>query len=259
MRSAGSSGPGVSRRPARGTTRPIVISRDLSAAAFFPDRTATVVATTMDFYWPAGTQTAAAGNYFSVYPNSCFQPFGTNYQITAAPGSAFANHATLVQGDALTNGPMGISSLAILYTNYRVRKYRFEITVVPQSSTDTCRLVVVSMGGEEIPTAAGESLRIMESQPYAMSKTCAVSVVGGPGNNNTLNYYGEPAKDLGKKTYEYMALPDTLIGATPAAGVLDSIGVFTQQLNGANNAGVVTCQIKLYQYAEFYDLVQQIN
>lgn len=252
------------RKPARGSTRPLVISRNLRTNAWLPERMETVLTQSVDMYWGIGAMTAAAGNFFNLMV-SCQTPFtGTTYGMGTIPGPTFAANMSPVQGSTLLASPMGWVSLSGLYTNYRVKRYRLEITVMPQSASDSTRLVVFPIGGEQIPSAAAASvnLRVLEAQPYARAKTCTSGTVASDGGSNTIVYYGDVAKDLGKSHQDYMGLPDVAIGTTTAAipaSLQDFIGVFAQQLNGANNVGVVTCQVKLSQDIEFYELIQPIN
>lgn len=228
-----------------------------------PDRLETVVCTSIEGFFPAGVLTAASGNYFSFVANSISSPFnnGVTYPLTAVPAPAYAAHATLINGCVIGESPIGVNSFGQLYTNYRVVRYRLELTFVPASQADTVRIVVNSFGGEEIPSSSAGSvnLKVMEAQPFARSKTFAGSMTAGPGSTNSLFIVGQPHKDLGKTFAEYLALPDTALATTPAVGVLDYVGVFIQELNGSNNAGSCSIQMKLTQDVIFYDLIQQIS
>jgi hypothetical protein len=98
----------------------------------------------------------------------------------------------------------------------------------------------------------------MEGQPFAKAKTVAAATVSD-GGNNTLVLTGNCAADLGKTPTQYEDGVDIPIGAAPAAGYFDAVGIFLQQLNGANNIATVTMQIRLVQEVTFYDLIQPIN
>lgn len=254
-------------RPPRGTSYPLVFTRNLSGNSFFPDKFGTVVVTTLHGYWAAGAMTAAAGNYFTLLANGIFSPFGAGtYFFTTGTGTAtFASNGTLIQGESINVSPMGYTSLfSSLYNYYRVYKYKIEISIVPQSAADGIRLVVVPLGAEEIPSPAAGSvnLRVLEQQPCARAKNCFSGVTVGSsavGGSNTIIIEGYCNNDLGLTYAQYKDLPMTGIGNNPTTSIQDWIGFYAQQLNGSNNASPVTCEIKLSQYVEFSDINQPLN
>ena len=253
-------------RARRGTVpnnRTMVVSRNLKTNSFLPNRIECVMCTVGDFYYPVASMTAAAGNFFNIAPNSRTPLQGNTYQITTGTGTAtYANNASVAQGTAIANTPIGWTQYSTLYNNYRVKKYRVEITFLPQNVSDSVRLIVFPLGGESIPsaTAGNVNTRVFEAQPGAKAITCAVSTAASPSMCNTIVYYGDCAKDLGKTMVDYMGLADTASSAAPATGgTVDYLGVFLQQLNGSNNASVCSLQIKITQDIVWYDLVQEIN
>lgn len=247
-------------RPTRGYSRPLVVSRNVRTAAILPERLETTMSCNQSVYWPAGRMTAAAGNYFSIYANSPTNPFYTpTFNLNTGTGSySFGNNAVFVQGTNITQSCIGWSTLAALYANYRVVKYRIEITAQAASAADVYRVVAVALGQEEYPSSAAASmdLRVMESQPFSKCMTVSSSDTGG---NSTIVLEGYPYRDLGLTKEAYMGLPVTSVGGFPTAGVADYIGVFTQALTGTNNAAICSMQIKCTYDVVFTDLVNQIN
>ena len=258
-RSAGSVRAGGVSKPARGNTRPIVISRNLRSNCILPDRVVTCLTNTLDMYWTVGAMTAAAGNYADIMVNSLTPWTNCTYPVTDFPAPTYAFAAVPIQGASGVQTPMGYTFYATNYTNYRVLRYTLEITATSQNTGDTFRIVAFPMGEEEIPSAAAGNvnLKVLESQPYAKAKniTSGVAPPGGP----ILQLKGTPYNDLGKTRDQYLGEPDTLVSGVPAAGVRDFVGVFCQQLNGANNTSVCTVQFKLMQEIMFYDAIQQFN
>jgi len=241
--------------------RTLVVSRNLNTNSFLPNRIECVMCTVLDAYWAAGTMTAAAGNYFNLFPNARTPMSGNTYTVTAGVGTAtYASNALLLQGSQLANTPIGWSAYSGLYANYRVKRYRLEITVIPQNAQDATRLIVFPLGDEAIPsaTAGNVNTRVLEAQPGAKAMTVAAGV-SGTRSTNSMVIYGDVAKDLGKTTVDYMGLADTAVGSAPAAGTSDYIGVYLQQLNGANNTAVVSIQLRISQDIVFYDLSQEFN
>lgn len=253
---------GGAKRGNRGNNQAVRLSRSLDSHVVFPDQIETTLTTTMDFYWPAGRMTAAAGNYFDVWVNNIIAPFNNSYPATLAPGVAYASNAVLVQGYSIANNPIGLTALQGIYTNYRVFQYKLEITVTPTTNTDSCRLVCIPLGSEEIPSAAAANvdLRVMEAQPYSLSKTCGSGMIAGPGVNNTLVISGAPYKDLGITREVYAGSGyQTPVTTSPALTIASFVGVFLQQLNGANNTQAVLCQCKLTQVVRFEELDAPIS
>jgi hypothetical protein len=138
--------------------------------------------------------------------------------------------------------------------------YKVVVTVNPAQAADTCRLVVLPMGGEEIPsTSAGSvNLRVLEEQPYALATTCSSGVASGPTISNTLTLSGCPYKDLGLTRQQYYDAPPTSVASQPAASIEDFVGIYLQQLNGTGNGQALSVQIKLEQICQFSDLLQQV-
>lgn len=229
-----------------------------SAKAPFPERYTTTLVNSINGYFPVGTLTAAAGNYMSILVNAVSTPFNSaTYQMTSAPGVAYAFHASLVQGSSIGNLPMGYSALAALYVNYKVLSYSLKVTFMPQNVADTTEMVVLPVGLEEIPfsAAASVNLRVMASQPRSVTRVCEVSV---PGESNTVRLSQKMHHLVGQRAQQYLDLPPTAIGSNPSAGSQANVGIFLQQVNGANNATVATIAIELIQVVEFTDYLNPI-
>lgn len=205
--------------------------------------------------------TAAAGNYFSIMVNSVINPFYTTQNLTNTTATySYSNYGTLVQGTSSTQSPIGYSSIAQLYTNYRVVKYRLEITANAATAADIFRVVASALGQEEQPsTAAGSmNLRVLEGQPFSKAMTVS-SAAGMTNGTNTIVLEGYPYQDMGKTKADYMGEASTPVGSFPDASIRDYVGVFSQPLTGTNNAGICSMQLKLIQDVVFYDLVNQVN
>jgi len=241
-------------------SRPVRLNRSMLSHTVLPDSISTSVSTVLDGYWSAGRMTAAAGNYMSVYLNKLPSPFSTPvFQATLNTVTyAYGNNATLVQGFNIADSPITFNQLGQLYTKYVVKKYRLEVTVLPNITNDDCRVVAFPVGEEEIPStsAAFTNLKVLESQPYALATT-ATTGLGSTGTSNRLVLEGYPWNDVGISKAQYMADQNLLSANIPAN--VDFAGLFFQQLNGANNTQTVTFQMKLVQEVELYDLQAQIN
>lgn len=251
---------GGAKRGDRGNSQAIVLSRNPNSHVVFPNQVEVTLETPMEFYWPAGTMTSAAGNYMAVKLNSIIQPFNpATYPFSLIPGATFACNASAVQGFAANNGPLWQTTYQNLYARYIVVKYKLEITVVPGQAADMTRVVTIPLGGTEIVSgvAANVNCRVFEAQAYALAKTCSSATVAGAGNNNTLVLSGAPYKDLGLTRDQYfdaISQYGALIASSPSQ--LAYGGVFFQQLNGSNNGAACTCQCKLTQTVRFMDLVE---
>lgn len=237
------------------TSKPVVFSRNISSKAFFPEKLVTVLQTSASFYYVAGRMTAAAGNYYTLNMTSLNGVMQVpTYSITSGTGGfAFGNNATYVQGSAYNDRPIGYTSFGSIYGNYRVTKYKVTIMLQPAASGDTSVLSVVPLGGEEIPSgvAGNVDVRVMESQPYSKTKVVTFTAASSA---QTIVLTGYPWRDLGLTRQQYMDYPPTLIASTPASAICDYVGVFAQQLNGANNGSTVVSNITVSQEIEFSGL-----
>lgn len=227
-----------------------------SAQAVFPERFVTTLTSTLNLYWVAGRMTAAAGNYFSLPINNIVTPFnGPTYNILSAPGPTYACNAQLINGGSVTQTSMGYTSLAQLYTNYRVLSYRVKLVGMPTAASDMFQLVAVPLGFEEIPSASAGSVnvRVLASQPRAKSLVCEPGV---PASQNTVILSGEMWNLVGQRKELWLDQAPTALGAGPAATAF--IGVFLQELNGANNVGTCTLMVQIETLVEFTDLLNPI-
>lgn len=194
----------------------------------------------------------------SVLVNGLGSPYNSaTYQMTTAPGVAYAFHASLVQGDTLAQTAMGYSALAALYVNYKVLSYSLKVTFMPQNVSDTTEMVVLPVGLEEIPfsAAASVNLRVMAAQPRSKSRVCEVSV---PAVANTVVLSQEMHNLVGQRRQQYLDLPPIPVGNNPAAGSQAYVGIFLQQVNGSNSVAVCTIAIELTQVVEFTDYLNPI-
>jgi len=229
----------------------------MSRKMFLPERYITEFSNTLNVYQAAGRSTAAAGNYTDMVLNSIVYMFNPpSYPATLAPGPAYAFNAAVVQGNLITQGPIGYVNFVGLYTKYKVHKFRVAITVIPANSADCTSVTFAPLGAEEIPSAAAGSVNthVMESQPNAVTKV--VNAFSSP-QQNTLVYEGFPWDFLGVRKEQYLdQAPDAISGfpATPVYG-----GLFLQQLMGSNNAAAIATQITITQVVELSDLVNPIN
>lgn len=252
------------KRGSRGNSQAIRLYNTIGSGTVFPNCVEVDFTTTLCGYIPANAATALRGNYMSVYLNGIVGPFNTpTFPFTLTTASySFAMAGQLVQGYNITSNPLGFTACQGLYTNFRVMRYRLEVTVNPASGSDTTRLVVLPLGQEEIPSASASNvdLRVIEEQPYALSCTCASAVPSGPGSNNTLVLSGTPYKDLGLTRDQYMASGyQTSLGSQPNPSIADFAGIFLQQLNGSANSAPLVVSIKLQQIVRLEDLIQQVS
>lgn len=225
--------------------------------AVFPERYITTLTSTLNLYWAPGRLTAAAGNYFSLPINNIVTPFnGPTYNIISAPGPTYACNAQLVNGGSVTQASMGYSSLAALYTNYRVLSYKLTLVGMPTAASDMFQLVAVPIGFEEIPSAsaANVNVRVLASQPRAKSIVCEPGV---PAASNTVVLTGDLWNLVGQRKEMWLDQPPTALGAGPSSTAF--LGVFIQELNGANNVGTCTLMVMVETLVEFTDLLNPIN
>lgn len=243
--------------------RVVRVSRQLGSNTVLPERLENSVVTTMDMYYPAGRLTAAAGNYFAVMVNSIASPFNVpTFTATLTTASySFANYANLIQGNSITDSPMGYSTMGGLYTKYAVLRYRLEVTAIPGSTTDAARMVVLPIGNEEIPSTGASSvnLRVLEEQPFALATTVASATDVGPASGNTLVLSGCPYKDLGVDRSTYLSDATVSMNSQPATAYRSYAGIFLQELNGSNSTVAFSLQVKLTQIVQWSDLIQQVN
>lgn len=243
-------------RGSRGNTRAIKLYNSAGSGVVFPDRVEVNCVTTLCGYIAAASNRSTTGNYMSVMVNSIASPFSTTYSFTTTTASyTYAFSGTLAQGYAITNNPMMFGDISTLYSKYVVVGYKIEVTVNPSSTGDPLRMTLGAYGTEQIPSSAAGNvnLRVLEAQPYTLSKTCANAVIGGPGVNNTLVLSGAPYKDMGYTREQYM---DNLTAVTNQPTLSDYVGLFLQPLNGTSNSSPVNVSIKLSQIVLLSDLVQ---
>jgi len=238
-------------RPALGSSRPVIFTRNLSSNAFFPDKFATVVCTSMQGFIGTANATLSLGNYMSVNVNSIFQPFNTAYPMTGNIALNPSFHATLNQGFFINDSPIGYTLLASLYNNYRVMNYELEITTQPQATNDVVRACMIPLGADQIPSVAlaNINLNVLESQPYTIATTC---VANSPSTSNTLTIKGDVWRDLGLSYAQYYAGTNPVTGP-PSSALSDYVGYYLQAMS-SNNAQPVAVTAKLRQYIIFSDL-----
>jgi len=223
---------------------------------FLPERYVTTFTNSLNCYLAAGRSTAAAGNYTNFVLNSIVYQFNSGYPVTLAPGSTFAFNAALVQGCAITQGPIGYTNFAALYEKYKVHKFKITATVIPSNVADATSMTLLPIGAEQIPSAAAGSVntRVFESQPSAVTKVC---IPFGPPSANTVTIEGFPWDYLGVRKEQYLDEAPDAIGVFPATPCYG--GLFLQQLMGSNNSTAISVHITIEQVVELCDLVNPIN
>jgi hypothetical protein len=223
---------------------------------FLPERYVTEFSNTLNVYIAAGRSTAAAGNYMDMVVNTLNSQFNATYAATVAPGATYSFWGTLVQGNVISQAPIGYTNFAGLYTKFKVHKFRVVVTVQPANSADTSSVVLAPLGAEEIPSTGAGSVNthVMESQPSAVSKICQAFTCP---RENTLTIEHNCWDYLGMRKEQYLDQPPDAIGGYPATPIF--AGLFLQQLNGTNNAAAVVVQITIQQVVELCDLVNPIN
>lgn len=225
---------------------------------FLPERYVTTFTNTLNVYLPAGTSTAAAGNYTDICVNSLTGQYNVTYPTTSAPGAAYAFHGSLVQGDSVAQTPLGYVSFVSMYTNYKVLRFKLSAMVQPTLTSDAAALVLIPLGNEEIPSSAAGStnLKIMSSQPNAVNK---VAYAFSSAAANTIVLEHNVWDILGQRKEQYMDQSPTPIASLPGNSQIAFAGLFVQQLNGANNTGSIIVQLQLEQIVELSDLIQPLN
>jgi len=228
----------------------------MTSHAVFPERYVTTLSSVLNCYWAPARLTAAAGNYFSLPISNVVTPFNGPLGITLAPGATYASNASLVQGCSVTQNYMGYSSIATLYTNYKVMSYRVKLTAIPQNVQDTLELVILPVGFEEIPSTSAGSVntRVLAAQPFCKTNVCEATVAA---KYNSVTLVGNCWNMAGQRKEMYIDQPPTAVGAGPAAPLF--VGVFLQQVNGTNNVATVTMAIEIEVLVEFTDLLNPIN
>lgn len=223
---------------------------------FLPERYVTEFSNTMNVYIAAGRSTAAAGNYLDMVVNSLASQFNATYSAVAAPGPAYSFWGSLVQGNAITQAPIGYTNFVGLYTKYKVHKFRVSVTVQPSNSADITAVVLAPLGAEEIPSTGAGSVNthVMESQPSAVSK---IAVAFAPARENTVVIEHNCWDFLGMRKEQYLDQAPNAIGGYPATPMF--AGLYLQQLNGSANAAALAVQITIQQVVELCDLVSPIN
>jgi hypothetical protein len=223
---------------------------------FLPERYVTEFSNVMNVYIPAGRSTAAAGNYMDVVTNSLSSQFNATYTAVTAPGAAYSFWGTLVQGNTITQAPIGYTNFAGLYLRYRVHSFRITVTVMPANSADVTAVVLAPLGNEEIPSAGAASVNthVMMSQPSSVMKIC--TPFADP-RENTVSIQHNCWDFLGQRKEQYLAQQPDVISGYPVVPLF--AGLFLQQMNGSNNAAAIAVQITLEQVVELCDLNNPIN
>lgn len=241
-----------------GTTSLIVRpGRSLAGAQILPDRLTTVLESSGSFYVPASNMAAAAGNYMNIVANSIYQPFQGGYPVNTAVNT-YSMHGSWVQGYTGTQNPIGYTGVAALYSLYKVKRVKLQVTCQTQAGGDTTQLVVFPIGSEAIPSAAAGStnLQVMLGQPHNKTVVCAS---GSSAKTNTV-YFDMLVHDiLGRRKAQWEDVDGTAIGSQPPAVDQAFFGVFAQILDGATNGSPVVFSVRMWQYVELTDLIQQIN
>jgi len=228
----------------------------MSRKMFLPERYVTTFTNSLDCYLAATRSTAAAGNYTNFVLNSIVYQFNAAYPVTLAPGATFNFNGALVQGNSITQGPIGYTNFAAMYEKYKVHKFKISVTVIPANVADATSATLLPIGAEQIPSAAAGSVntRVFESQPSAVSKMC---IPFGPSQSNTLTIEGYPWDYLGVRKEQYLDEAPDPIGVFPATPCYG--GLFLQQVMGSNNVAAIAIHIVIEQVVELSDLVNPIN
>ena len=241
-----------------GTTVAVVRpGRSLAGAQILPDRLDTVFESTGAFFVPISNMSATAGNYMNIMVNSIYQPFQGGYPV-ATSANAYSMHGTWVQGYAGSQNPIGYNGIANLYSLYKVKKVVVQVTVQPQNSADTLQAVLFPIGSEAIPTAAagGVNLQVMLGQPRNKTQICAN---GTSAKFQTLTLRESIHDILGRRKQQWMDEAGTAIGSQPPAADQAFAGLFLQALDGGSNVSQICVTIRMWQYTELTDLIQQVN
>lgn len=238
-------------------TEALSLYRGVTGTTIMPDRYTTWLENSIHFYIPPAASTSAAGSYMSVLVNSIYQPFNTTYNAIAATNT-YDMRGILVQGCTNSKNPMGYSTFASLYQQYKVLKYKVQVSVQPSITTDSLQLVVFPSGNEQIPSASAGStnLAVMEGQPQARSK---IVVTQAPSKDNTLSITQYVWDLMGRRKNQLMDFASTQVNSFPGTNDQGFVGIYLQQLNGANNTQPILVTVRLWQKVELTGLVGAIN
>lgn len=208
----------------------------------------------MEFFVAVG-QGHTAGNYMNFRANDIFVPYSTTYfptQTVAGLGQPYAMSGTYTNGFATTIGPIGYTFWTSAYEAYKVKKFRIKVTVQPTNSQDTANVCLLPLGNDAIPNtaAANVNMNVFGGQPGAKSKVVsnAVSEAG-----NSLILAGTVADLLGLSYQQWEDQPFTQVGNSPGGLAVGNIGLFIQEMAGANVAPL-TVSINMTQWVEFSDV-----
>jgi hypothetical protein len=225
---------------------------------YLPERYVTTFTNSLECYLSSTKSTATAGNYTNFVLNSIVYSFNAAYPVTLVPGATFAFNGNLVQGNTVTQGPIGYTNFVGLYEKYKVHKFRMTAVVIPANVADATSATLLPIGEEQIPSAAAGSVntRVFEAQPSSVNKTCTPFCTGTPGSN-TLVIEGYPWDYLGMRKEQYLDEAPDAIGVFPATPCYG--GLFLQQLMGTANVAAISVRLTLEQVVELCDLVNPIN
>lgn len=228
----------------------------LGRKLFLPERFVTAFTNSLECYLPVSRSTAAAGNYTNFVLNSIVYSFNAAYPVTLAPGATYSFNGALVQGNSITQGPIGYTNFIAMYEKYKVHKFKVTVTVIPANVADATSATLLPIGAEQIPSAAAGSVntRVFESQPSAVTKVLT-PFLSGP--SSTLVIEGYPWDYLGVRKEQYLDEAPDAIGVFPATPCYG--GLFLQQLMGSNNVAQIAVRIQIEQIVELSDLVNPIN
>jgi len=236
-------------RPAYGNTVAVRATRSIFSNQVFPNKYRFDSCLTMQGYIPVASVNSGYGNYMSVNVNSYLNPFATTYRFTNAAnvpvGFTAAFRGTLQTGFTIGQNPYGYSVIAQIWEYYKVYKYEIEVCVQPEATADVCRLVVLPLGQEEIPSVSTTNLNVLECQEYAQAKTCAAN---SSSSGNTIKFVGYPNRDLGLTYTQYSIGQNPLSGA-PGTSTSDYVGILVNELFSTNSQALIV-SIKLRQYVE---------
>jgi len=96
----------------------------------------------------------------------------------------------------------------------------------------------------------------MLGQARNKTKVCAS---GAAARDQTLTMKEYIHDILGRRKAQWIDEPGQSMGTQPGAADQAYAGLFLQELDGATNSNPVIVSIRMWQYVELTDLIQQLN
>lgn len=201
-------------------------------------------------YFSVGTL-KAAGSWFSIAANAFYEPYtaGSFQNATACGGTdAF--------GSTNTQNVIGFSTMANLYSVYKVHGARLKLRVSCVSASDVLITTVIPMSGNQYSGTVFPltSLNVEEGQDNV--KTVMVTNQQGP---KTIQMYQKSTTVCGLTKLEYDASPMVSMAAQPSGTNAWFFLIQFNNLSGLTNTGLIYAEWELEQYVECAQTYSLLN